>query len=104
MPQPVALVAVADQQFALALEQAGAVDFDGFDRGRPFGGVVRAVGRVVRVRLEGEHRSTPSIRAINANASHLPGTGFSARPRQARTEEVSGGIVGCSTVVVRWWP
>src|SRR3546814_7219002 len=31
-----------------------------------------AVGRVVRVRLDGEHRSTPSIRVINANDSHLP--------------------------------
>src|SRR3546814_16596731 len=41
------------------LEQAGAVDFDGFDRGRPFGGVVRAVGRGVPVRLGGEHRPAP---------------------------------------------
>src|SRR3546814_17208052 len=72
MPQPVALVAVADQQFALALEQADAVDLDGLDRGRSFGCVVRAVGRVVRVRLDGEHRSTPSIRVINANDSHFP--------------------------------
>src|SRR3546814_1426155 len=34
MPQPVALVAVADQQFALALEQADAVDLDGLEIGR----------------------------------------------------------------------
>src|SRR3546814_16825455 len=71
MPQPVAFVAVADQQFALALEHEDAVDLDGLDRGRSFGCVVRAVGRVVRVRLDGEHRSTPWIRVINANYSHL---------------------------------
>src|SRR5690606_8389392 len=72
MPQPIALVAVADQQFTLALEQAGAVDLDGYGRGRPLGSVVRGVGRVVRVRLDGEHRSTPSFGTINANDSHLP--------------------------------
>src|SRR5690606_23210347 len=72
MPQPVALVAVADQQFALALEQAGAVDFARIDHGWGFGGVMRVVGRDVCVRLDGEHRSTPSIRVTNANDSHLP--------------------------------
>src|SRR3546814_18033953 len=66
MPQPIALVAVADQQFALALEQAGAVDLDGLDRGRPFGGGVRAGGRVGRVRVDGVHRSTPPIRGIHS--------------------------------------
>src|SRR3546814_15261947 len=54
MPQPIALVAVAAQQFALALAQAGAVDLAGLDRRLPFGGVVRAVGRCVCVRLDGE--------------------------------------------------
>src|SRR5690606_529257 len=83
MPQAVALVAVADQQLALALEQAGAVDFNRVDRGWPLGGVVRAVGRFVRVRLDGEHRSTPLTGATNANDSHLPVKRFSDRLPQA---------------------
>src|SRR3546814_3792518 len=59
MPQPIALVAVADKQFALALEQAGAVDFAGFGRGRAFGGVERAVGRVV-----GSEEATAGVQSL----------------------------------------
>src|SRR3546814_11477383 len=56
IPQPIALVAVADQQLALSLEQADDLAFDGFNRGRTLGGGVRAVGWAVRVWPDGLKR------------------------------------------------
>src|SRR3546814_585339 len=56
MPQPIALVAVADQQFALALEQPGAFALDGLDRGRPFGGGVVGGGGGVGAAVRGRKR------------------------------------------------
>src|SRR5690606_7825933 len=81
-----ALAAVADQQFALALEQADAVDLDGFGAGGTVTRVVLGgVGRAVRVvRVDDKHRSAPSIRGIDVNDSHLPVKHPCARPSRIR--------------------
>src|SRR5690606_38245870 len=81
--QAIALAAVADQQFALALEQADAVDLDGFGAGGALARVVLGgVGRAVCVvRVDDKHRSAPSIGVIDVNDSHLPVKHRCVRPR-----------------------